>query len=47
MATNICVARGIESTLVIPADIPLIQAGELVQILQAAPDEGSVLVPAS
>jgi 2-phospho-L-lactate guanylyltransferase len=47
MATNICVARGIESTLVIPADIPLIQASELAQILQAAPKEGSVLVPAA
>jgi 2-phospho-L-lactate guanylyltransferase len=47
IATNICVSRGIESTLVIPADIPLIQASELVQILQAAPKEGSVLVPAA
>lgn len=47
MATNICLARGIDSTLVIPADIPLIQSGELAQILHAAPKEGSVLVPAS
>ena len=47
MATNICVARGIESTLVIPADIPLIQSSELAQIMQAAPPEGSVLVPAA
>jgi 2-phospho-L-lactate guanylyltransferase len=47
MATNICIARGIESTLVVPADIPLIQASELAQILQAAPKEGSVLVPAA
>jgi 2-phospho-L-lactate guanylyltransferase len=47
MATNICVARGIESTLVIPADIPLIQSSELAQILQAAPTVGSVLVPAA
>jgi 2-phospho-L-lactate guanylyltransferase len=47
MATNICVARGIESTLVIPADIPLIQSSELAQILQAAPPVGSVLVPAA
>jgi 2-phospho-L-lactate guanylyltransferase len=47
MATNICDARGIESTLVIPADIPLIQSSELAQILQAAPTEGSVLVPAA
>ena len=47
MATKICVARGVESTLVIPADIPLIQAKDLSQIFQAAPTEGSVLVPAA
>jgi len=47
MATRLCVARGIDSTLVIPADIPLIQASELEQILQQAPDEGSVLAPAA
>jgi 2-phospho-L-lactate/phosphoenolpyruvate guanylyltransferase len=47
MATRICEARGIDSTLVIPADIPLIQASELDQILAHAPNEGSVLVPAA
>jgi 2-phospho-L-lactate/phosphoenolpyruvate guanylyltransferase len=47
MATNICVARGIDSTLVIPADIPLIQASELEEILDHAPKEGSVLAPAA
>jgi 2-phospho-L-lactate guanylyltransferase len=47
MATRLCVARGIDSTLVIPADIPLIQASELDQILAQAPDEGSVLAPAA
>ncbi len=47
MATNICVARGIDSTLVIPADIPLIQASEVEEILKQAPDEGSVLAPAA
>jgi 2-phospho-L-lactate guanylyltransferase len=47
MATNICVERGVESTLVIPADIPLIQAWELDEILKHAPAEGSVLVPAA
>ncbi len=46
MATQICVERGIEYTLVIPADIPLIQAWELEEILKKAPAEGSVLVPA-
>jgi 2-phospho-L-lactate guanylyltransferase len=47
MATQICVGRGVESTLVIPADIPLIQAWELEEILKQAPGEGSVLVPAA
>ncbi len=46
-ATRLCVSRGIDSTLVIPADIPLIQASECDQIFAHAPDEGSVLVPAS
>jgi 2-phospho-L-lactate guanylyltransferase len=46
MAARLCVSRGIDSTLVIPADIPLINAGELDQILAIAPQEGSVLVPA-
>jgi 2-phospho-L-lactate guanylyltransferase len=47
MATRFCVVRGSGSTLVIPADIPLIQASELDQILAYAPAEGSVLVPAA
>src|SRR5277367_6217099 len=47
MATSFCESRGIDSTLVIPADIPLIQVHELEQILQAAPAEGSVLAPAA
>jgi 2-phospho-L-lactate guanylyltransferase len=47
MATRACIARGADSTLVIPADIPLIQASELDQILVHAPDEGSVLAPAA
>jgi 2-phospho-L-lactate guanylyltransferase len=47
MATRLCVSRGVDSTLVIPADIPLIQASELDQILEHAPNEGSVLVPAA
>ena len=46
MATSICVERGIESTMVIPADIPLVQSWELNEILKHAPAEGSVLVPA-
>lgn len=47
MATRVCVERGVDSTLVIPADIPLIQAWELEEILKHAPAEGSVLVPAA
>lgn len=47
MATRLCVVLGCDSTLVIPADIPLIQAGELEQILAQAPAEGAVLAPAS
>jgi 2-phospho-L-lactate/phosphoenolpyruvate guanylyltransferase len=46
MATRICVERGIESTLVIPADIPLILASEIEQIFASAPAEGTVLAPA-
>jgi 2-phospho-L-lactate guanylyltransferase len=47
MATGLCVSRGIDSTLVIPADIPLIQDSELDHILAQAPAEGSVLAPAA
>ncbi len=46
MATQVCVNRGEESTLVIPADIPLIEPWELDEIFKHAPSEGSVLVPA-
>lgn len=46
-ATHICQARGVESTLVIPADIPLIQPWELEEIMKHAPPEGTVLVPAA
>jgi 2-phospho-L-lactate/phosphoenolpyruvate guanylyltransferase len=44
MATALCRERGIEYTLVIPADIPLIDSNELDQILKSAPAAGSVLV---
>src|SRR5712692_9026279 len=46
-ATRICVSRGVENTLVIPGDIPLISAWELEKIFEASPNEGSVLVPAA
>ncbi|MFZ0284633.1 MAG: 2-phospho-L-lactate guanylyltransferase [Terriglobales bacterium] len=47
MATQICESRGANFTLVIPGDIPLVQAWELEKILESAPDQGSVLVPAA
>jgi len=47
MATRYCEAQGVDSTLVIPGDIPLIQSSELEKILQSAPDEGSVMVRAA
>lgn len=47
MATLRCLERGVDSTLVIPADIPLIQSWELDEIMKQAPVEGSVLVPAA
>jgi 2-phospho-L-lactate guanylyltransferase len=47
MASQICESRGMNSTLVIPADIPLIKTEEINQVLAAAPEQGSVLVPAS
>ncbi|HXY52047.1 MAG TPA: 2-phospho-L-lactate guanylyltransferase [Terriglobales bacterium] len=46
MATHVCQLRGVESTLVIPADIPLIQTWELEMVLDEAPGEGTLLVPA-
>jgi 2-phospho-L-lactate/phosphoenolpyruvate guanylyltransferase len=46
MATGICVERGCVSTLVLPADIPLLQPEELSEIVKHAPARGSLLVPA-
>ncbi len=47
MATRFCETERVDSTLVIPGDIPLIQSSELERILQSAPAEGSVLVRAA
>ncbi|MBA3914611.1 MAG: 2-phospho-L-lactate guanylyltransferase [Acidobacteriales bacterium] len=47
MATQLCVARGVDTSLVIPGDAPLLQPSELKQIFAAAPARGSVLVPAA
>ena len=45
IATRVCEARELD-TLVIPGDIPLVQAWELQAIYDAAPESGTVLVPA-
>jgi 2-phospho-L-lactate/phosphoenolpyruvate guanylyltransferase len=47
MATRVCVVSGVERTLVIPGDIPLIEADDLATIFDHAPAQGSVLVPSS
>lgn len=46
MATDWCERQGYDSTIVIPADIPLITTLELHRVLDAAPTEGAVFVPA-
>jgi 2-phospho-L-lactate guanylyltransferase len=46
MATAWCEQRGYDATIVVPADIPLITSEELQRVLDAAPDEGAVFVPA-
>ncbi len=46
MATQVCESRGIRTTLVIPADIPLIDVTEVRAIYDSAPERGTVLVPA-
>ena len=47
MATAFCRERGAKSTLVIPADIPLIDSSELQKIVDCAPhsQSGAVLAP--
>jgi len=45
LATRVVAERG--WTLVIPADIPLVEAAELQNIVDAAPETGSVLVPSA
>jgi hypothetical protein len=46
MATGWCEQRGYDTTIVVPADIPLITSDELQRVLDAAPEEGAVFVPA-
>ncbi len=45
MATAVCRERGAAHTLVVPADIPLIECAELDKIAEAAPAAGALLVP--
>jgi 2-phospho-L-lactate/phosphoenolpyruvate guanylyltransferase len=45
MATRLCDARGIDCILVIPGDIPLLEAAEIRAIYENAPETGTVLVP--
>jgi 2-phospho-L-lactate guanylyltransferase len=45
MATRICEIRGVETTLVIPGDIPLIEAADIRAIYEGSPNTGSVFVP--
>lgn len=46
MATEWCEQQGYDTTIVIPGDIPLITSDELQRVLDAAPPEGAVFVPA-
>lgn len=46
MATEWCMAHGYDTTVVVPGDIPLITSAELHRVLDSAPDEGAVFVPA-
>lgn len=45
MATTVCKERGAESTLVVPADIPLLDGSELQKIVDNSPPRGALLVP--
>lgn len=47
MATSACASRGIQTTTVIPGDIPLIDPADICAIYDAAPANGTVLVPAA
>jgi 2-phospho-L-lactate guanylyltransferase len=46
MATEWSEAQGYDTSIVIPADVPLTTSEELHRVLDAAPEEGAVLVPA-
>ena len=46
MATAWCERHAYDTTVVVPGDIPLITSAELHRVLDAAPAEGAVFVPA-
>ena len=46
MATAWCEERGYDTTVVLPADVPLTTSVELHRVLDSAPEEGAVFVPA-
>lgn len=46
MATAECERRRYDTTVVIPADIPLITSDELHRVFDIAPEEGTLIVPA-
>jgi 2-phospho-L-lactate guanylyltransferase len=47
MATRVCVSRGVSRTLVVPGDIPLIEAEDLITIFDHGSANGCVLVPSA
>ena len=47
MGTRVCASRGVENTLVIPGDIPLIEPADIEVIYEHAPKSGCLLVPSA
>lgn len=46
MATAWCEERGYDTAVVLPGDVPLTTSAELRRVLDSAPEEGAVFVPA-
>jgi len=46
LATSFCLSNGNDFSVVFPADIPLITSAEVRRVLDAAPEQGCVVVPA-